>query len=94
MFSKLIGLAVHGIAASKVEPGMILTAARDIFQTIIDRNGNHHEIAYANEGDQIRVEHSDDVRPGELFVCTNIDNFEEVASVNPHDLDDVLKEYT
>lgn len=94
MLGTFLKLAVRGIAASKVEPGMVLTAARDIFVTILDRNGGHHEIPFAHEGDQIRVEGSDDHRPGDLFVCTNLDNFEEVGSIHPHDLDDTLKEYT
>jgi hypothetical protein len=93
MIGNLLRFAVCGIAAAKVEPGMVLTAARDIFVTILDRNGNQHDIPYAHEGDQIKIEHSDDLRPGEMFVCTNVDNFGEVGSVNPHDLDDTFNEY-
>jgi hypothetical protein len=94
MLSTLLKMTVRGIAASKVEPGMVLTAARDIFVTILDRRGAHHDILFANEGDQVRVEAPDCCRPGDLFVCSNVDNFDEVASVNPHDLEDMLKEYT
>jgi len=94
MLARILTMAVRGIAASKVEPGMVLTAARDIFITVLDRNGQQHDIPYANEGDQLKVEHADDVRDGDLFVCTNVDNYGEVGSVNPHDLEDVLKEYT
>ncbi|WDS62077.1 hypothetical protein [Pseudomonas phage D6] len=94
MIGRILNLAVRGIAASKVEPGMVLTAARDIFITVMDRNGQHHDIPYAQEGDQLKVEHSDDLRPGDLFVCTNVDNFDEVGSVSPNDLEDLLKEYT
>lgn len=94
MFGNFLNLAVRGIAAAKIEPGMVLTAARDIFITILDRNGQHHEIPFAHEGDQIKVEHPDSLQDGELFVCTNVDNFGEIGTVNPNDLDDTLKEYT
>lgn len=94
MIGELFKLAVSGIAASKVEPSMVLTAVRDIFVTVLDRRGMQHDILYASEGDQIRVEGSDLHRPGDMFVCTNVDNFDEVASVNPHDLEDAFKEYT
>jgi hypothetical protein len=93
MIGTLLRVAVCGIAAAKVEPGMVLTAARDIFITILDRNGQHHDIPYANEGDQIKIEHPDDLRPGDLFVCSNVDNFGEVGSVNPNDLEDTFNEY-
>jgi len=93
MLSNLFNLALRGIAAAKVEPEMVLTAARDIFITIIDRDGQHHDILYAGEGDQIRVE-SGDPRDSECFVCSNLDNHDEIGSVNCTDLDDTLKEYT
>lgn len=93
MLSSLFNLALKGIAAAKVEPEMVLTAARDIFITIIDRDGQHHDILYANEGDQLRVE-TQDPRDDESFICSNLDSFDEVGSVSATDLEDTLKEYT
>lgn len=93
MLSSILKMSLRSIAASKVEPGMVLTAARDIFITILDRRGAHHDILFANEGDQVRIEGSDSHRPGDLFVCSNVDNFDEVGSVNPHDLEDAFNEY-
>lgn len=93
MFLQALKLAARGIAASKVEPEMILTAARDIFITIIDRNGTHHDLPFASEGDQIRIE-STDPRDSDTFICSNLDNYDEVGTVNANDLEDALKEYT
>uniref|UniRef100_A0AB39CCE1 Uncharacterized protein n=1 Tax=Pseudomonas phage RVTF4 TaxID=3236931 RepID=A0AB39CCE1_9VIRU len=93
MISNLFSLAIRGIAAAKVEPEMVLTAARDIFITIIDRDGTSHDILYANEGDQIKVE-SGDPRDSDSFICTNVDNHDEIGSVSCNDLEDTLKEYT
>lgn len=94
MLGNLFPLVKFGIAAAKVNPGMLLTATRDIVMTIMDRNGNSHDITYANEGDVIRVEHPDDERGDDLFVCTNTSNYDEVGSIHSDNLDDVLMEYT
>lgn len=94
MIGNLLRAAAYGIAASKVEPGMVLTAARDIFITVLGRDGIHRDIPFAHEGDQIRIEGEDVHRDGDLFVCTNLDNYDEVSSIETNDLDDTLKEYT
>lgn len=93
MLSNILSFAINGIAASKVEPEMILTAARDIFLTILDRDGYSHDTLFAKEGDQIRVEMTDP-RDSDTFVCSNVDNYGEIGTVNCNDLDDTLKEYT
>lgn len=93
MFGQLIKYAARGIAASKVEPAMVLTATRDIFITLMDRHGQEHSTLFAAEGDSIRVEGEDTHRSDELFVCTNLDNYGEIGSIPSTDLDDVLSEY-
>lgn len=94
MFGSFINLTMSAISASKVEPSMILTATRDIFITLLDRHGHEHSTLFATEGDSIRVEGQDALRGEDLFVCTNLDNFNEMASIPPTDIDDVLQEYS
>ena len=94
MFGQLLNFAVRGIAASKVEPSMVLTATRDIFITLMDRGGQEHSTLFAAEGDSIRVEGEDTHRGDDMFVCTNMDNHDEMASIPATDLDDVFMEYT
>lgn len=93
MLGNISQLVQFGIAAAKVNPGMLLTATRDIVMTIMDRHGNSHDITYATEGDVIRIEHSDTVRGDDMFVCTNTTNYDEVGSIHSDNLDDVLMEY-
>lgn len=94
MIHQLFTMARVGIAAAKVEPNMVLTATREIFLSIMDRNGQMHDYLFAQEGDSIQVNCADIVRPGELFTCTNLDNFGEIASIPTTDLDDPFQEYT
>lgn len=93
MFGIITQFAKFGIAATKVDPGMILTATREIVMTIMDRNGMSHTVPFANEGDVIRIECADEVRGDDLFVCTNVSNYDEVASIHTDNLDDILLEY-
>jgi hypothetical protein len=93
MITELLALATRSITPKQVQPGMILTAARAIYTTIYGRDGVQHNIPFANEGDEVRVEAADPFREGDLFTCTNISNADEVGSIPVDALEDVFQEY-
>ena len=93
MITELFAMAARSITPKQVEPGMILTAARAIYTTIYGRDGVQHNIAFANEGDEVRVEAADPFRGNDQFTCTNLSNADEVGSIPVDFLEDVFQEY-
>jgi hypothetical protein len=89
------GLSLLGqLARSEVGQGMILTAARDIYILLFDRENGYTEVKYANEGDQIEVLGEDIHRGEDFFTVKNNENHGEIGAVRAGDLEDPFKDYT
>lgn len=94
MLDIILTVARYGISHTKVEPGMVLTAARAIYQTIYGRDGSINDIPYAFEGDEVRIEAADPYHGVHQYTCTNLSNLDEVGSIPVDNLEDVFREYT
>lgn len=83
------GLAfVDQIAKNDVVRGMILQASHDIFIHRTDRDKGYTEVKFANEGDDLQVICEDVDNPTGGFRVSNLDNHDQIETVNLSDLDD------
>lgn len=87
MFETL-GHLLDGIAKNDVARGMILQAANDIIITKNDREMGYTEIKFANEGDDLQILTEDFENPHGGFRVVNLDNHDQIETVNLSDLDD------
>lgn len=90
-FGKFLATGIEFIAQNKVARGMILQAARDIWVTKNCKSKGFIEIKFASEGDDLRVLEEDTYLPGGNFRVINLDNQDQIESVNCIDLDDTFE---
>ena len=72
---------------------MILQASRDIVITRTDRVKGYSEFTFANEGDDIEIIGEDLENPCGGFRVINRDNYDQIDTVNPNDLEDTFGDY-
>lgn len=75
------------LAKSDVVRDMVLQASHDIYVTKVDRDHGYTEVKFANEGDDLRVlgEDQDNLTGG--YRVMNMDNNEQIETVQLNDLD-------
>jgi hypothetical protein len=89
-FFKSFGQLVDGISKSDVARGMLLQATNDIFVHRTDREKGYTEVKFANEGDDLTVLCEDLENPGGGFRVMNLDNHDQIETVQLTDMDTVF----
>lgn len=85
-----VATLVNGLVKSDVVRDMILNAKCDIYTQHTDRDNGYTEVKFANEDDELRVLGEDLDSPIGGFRVMNLDNNEQIATVQFEDLDDGL----
>lgn len=79
---------VDNLSKNEVVRGMVLQAANDIFIHRTDREKGYTEVKFANEGDDLEVICEDVDNPAGGYRVSNLDNHDQIETVNLTDLDD------
>lgn len=75
------------LAKNDVVRGMLLQATNDIFVARTDRKNGYTEVKFANEGDDLEVLCEDLEIPGGGFRVINLDNNDQIETVQLSDMD-------
>ena len=78
---------IDGISKNEVVRGMLLQATNDIFIHRTDREKGYTEVKFANEGDDLSVLGEDHENPGGGFRVMNLDNNDQIETVQLADMD-------
>lgn len=78
---------IDGLSKNEVVRGMLLQATNDIFVHRTDREKGYTEVKFANEGDDLEVLCEDLELPGGGFRVMNLDNNDQIETVQLSDMD-------
>lgn len=82
-----LGRFVDGLAKSDVVRDMVIQASHDIYTPKTDRDKGYTEVKFANEGDDLRILGTDNECPMGGFRVMNMDNNEQIETIQFTDLD-------